>query len=273
MNTIKIHILHCGSVWVDRAVPFYEKTLHPMPYTGFFRGKNKKIRLPVSVYFIEHPKGLILIDTGWHTDVRKDSGRKHLGLLHWLISRADLPQGQAVNEQLAKLGYQTSDIDYLVMSHLHSDHASGMQLLKDAKKIFVSREEWQESSQKKLTYIPSMWKGLNVETFDFKVSNYGNERKAFDLFDDDSIVFVSTPGHTMGHTSAIIQNNGKFVLLVGDVGYAEKSWQEMILPGVQVNKRKVKESLEWVRAMSMQPNCIKVIANHDPNINPQVLEI
>lgn len=27
MNTIKIHVLHCGSVWVDRAVPFYEKNV------------------------------------------------------------------------------------------------------------------------------------------------------------------------------------------------------------------------------------------------------
>lgn len=273
MNTIKIHILHCGSVWVDRAVPFYEKTLHPMPYTGFFRGENKKVRLPVSAYLIEHPKGLVLIDTGWHTDVRKDGGREHLGLLHWLINKADLPEGQAVTEQLAKLGYQPSDIDYLVMSHLHTDHASGMQLLKDARKILVSRQEWHETKRRKLTYLPAMWDGLDIEIFDFQKSDYGNERKAFDLFGDDSVVFVNTPGHTLGLAATLVQNNGKFVLLASDVGYAEKSWKEMLLPGVQVDKQKVKASLEWVGMMSQHPDCIKVIANHDPEIKPQIIEL
>ncbi|MGG0537711.1 MBL fold metallo-hydrolase [Priestia aryabhattai] len=28
--------------------------------------------LPVSTYLIEHPKGLVLIDTGWHTDMRDE---------------------------------------------------------------------------------------------------------------------------------------------------------------------------------------------------------
>ena len=35
-----------------------------------FRSKQHQIKIPVSVYLIEHPKGLVLIDTGWHTDNR-----------------------------------------------------------------------------------------------------------------------------------------------------------------------------------------------------------
>ena len=30
----------------------------------------KKIWVPVSSYLIEHPKGLVLVDTGWHEEIR-----------------------------------------------------------------------------------------------------------------------------------------------------------------------------------------------------------
>ncbi|WP_432711692.1 N-acyl homoserine lactonase family protein [Pedobacter sp.] len=270
--SIKIHVLHCGQVKVDRSLPFHEKTINPISYTGIFRSEKEKIWLPVSAYLIEHPKGLILIDTGWHTDVRTDQ-KKHLGLLHYIINKADLPEGQAITEQLQQRGIKPSDIDFLVMSHLHSDHASGMKLVKDAKKILVSDIEVLDTQKHKIAYVSSMWDDVKFDTFKFQPSNYGNEKLSFDLFGDDSVVFVNTPGHTMGLASTIIQNNGKFVLLCADTGYAKKSWEQMIMPGVMVDKKKVIRSLKWVKQMSQQPNCVEVIANHDTNIKPHTVEL
>jgi len=97
--SIKIHVLHCGRVRVDRSLPFKEKTWHPAPFTGWFRKPEYQIWLPVSSYLVEHPKGLVLLDTGWHTDVRTDQV-KHLGRFHYSINKADLPEGQAIHEQL-----------------------------------------------------------------------------------------------------------------------------------------------------------------------------
>lgn len=37
MDKIKIHVLHCGEVQVDKALPFHEETLNPVAYTGLFR--------------------------------------------------------------------------------------------------------------------------------------------------------------------------------------------------------------------------------------------
>jgi len=39
---MKVHILHTGKVYIDRALAYREKTLHPLPFTGWFRGKDKK---------------------------------------------------------------------------------------------------------------------------------------------------------------------------------------------------------------------------------------
>ena len=70
-KTIKIHLLHCGRVRVDIGLPFRQTTgiarIHPgLAALGLFR--SKKINpLPVSSFLIDHPKGLILLDTGSHT--------------------------------------------------------------------------------------------------------------------------------------------------------------------------------------------------------------
>ena len=136
---IKIHVLHCGSVGVDPAVPFRDISKNPLAYTGFLRSSMRRIYLPVSTYLIEHPKGLILFDTSWHTDVREHH-ITHESFPLWFASKPILPPGEAVNEQLKSLGYQPSDLDFVILSHMDVDHVSGLRLVKDAKKIYASRE-------------------------------------------------------------------------------------------------------------------------------------
>ena len=70
---IKIHILPCGSTIVDEALPFSNRSKNPLAFTGILRGKKHKISVPVTAYLIEHPDGLILVDTGWDTAIREDA--------------------------------------------------------------------------------------------------------------------------------------------------------------------------------------------------------
>ena len=273
-NAIKIHILHTGQVQVDVALPFgsINKSINPFAYTGLFRSKKNQVILPVSTYLIEHPKGLILIDTGWDTDMRSNQ-IKNLGKLHHMINKAILPKGQAINEQLNRMGILPKDIDYLILTHLHSDHVSGLKLVREAKNILVSEEELKAARKDKLRYIHHMWEDVNLKTFHMSPSNYGPQNRSFDLFGDDSVVFVHTPGHSKGLVSTIIQRNGKYVLLAADTGYAKKSWEQMILPGVSVNKKQLIQSLQWVKEMASNPNCIEALANHDADIKPHTIKL
>ena len=49
--------------------------------------------------------------------------------------------GWSVDERLAALDYKPSDIDYLLLSHLHCNHVSGLKQVKDAKNILISETE------------------------------------------------------------------------------------------------------------------------------------
>ncbi|WP_049423729.1 N-acyl homoserine lactonase family protein [Staphylococcus warneri] len=270
---IKVHVIHTGKVIVDEALPFAYDSNPPMAWTGMLRSKKHQIKLPVSVYLIEHPKGLILIDTGWHTDNRKHQ-LKNLSF-QYPINKAELPEGQAVHEQLIKLGYKPSDIDYILMSHMHCDHADGLRLVKNDKNILVSEEEYEAILNDKIHYLPHEWKGVHLNTYHFDNTGIGPKKRSFDLFGDGTITMVWVPGHSKGLASTIIKNENseKFILLATDVGYAAKSWQENILPSVLVDKEDAQISLDWVKRMSDDPNCVEVIANHDVNVKPHVITL
>jgi N-acyl homoserine lactone hydrolase len=68
---IRIHILRCGSVGVDEAVPNRGVSKNALAYTGLFRTRRHHITLPVKAFYIEHPKGRILVDTAWDSAVRE----------------------------------------------------------------------------------------------------------------------------------------------------------------------------------------------------------
>lgn len=269
---IKVHVLHTGLVQVDRALPFHDYYRNPLAFTGVLRSHINQITLPVSSYLIEHPKGLVLIDTGWNESVRQSQWHE-LGM-QVQINKAYLPAGWSVREQLATLGYKPSDIDYLVLSHLHSDHASGLKLVKEAKKILTSDAEWQAANRDKLRYINKMWRDVNVETFAYESANVGPLHQTFDLFGDGSVQFVATPGHSAGLSATIVTGkDGREVVLAADVGYARESWEKMVTPGIVVDRKAAIESLAWIKQEAAKPNVVEALANHDPQVMPHVVTL
>ena len=108
---IKLYVLHTGSVIVDRGIPYKDK--NPFAPLGLLRGKDKKVELPVSAYLIEHPRGNILVDTGWSSRYVVERPHRFFGLLDG-ISTPVVHQGDAVDEKLAALGIRDADIDYIV---------------------------------------------------------------------------------------------------------------------------------------------------------------
>lgn len=270
MKNTKIHVMRNGEVFIDRALAYKEKTFHPMPHTGWLRGKNKKMWVPVSTYLIEHPKGLVLIDTGWHKDMRT-SQRKHLSYFLSTMFKGKLPEGEAVDEKLLQRDIEPEDLDYVVLTHMHSDHVSGLKHVKKAKKILVSAKEWQAANQQ-IGYVKSMWSGVNLSPFMLKDIPFGPYKKGIDLFQDQSLYLVHTPGHSTGHLSVLVKVSRGWILLASDVGYSQKSWDQEILPGRITDVNQMRRSLRWVKEFSSRSDCAVVLANHDPSVIEHCIE-
>src|SRR5947207_9156805 len=105
----RLHAFDCGWLSAD---------LHL-----FLTGVSGRVRAPVPAYLIEHPRGLVLFDSGLHADARVDA-EKRLGFLAKLF-HVEFGAGETVGERLRALGHDPARVTHLVTSHLHFDHAGG----------------------------------------------------------------------------------------------------------------------------------------------------
>lgn len=282
MSETKIRVFHTGSVCVAPALPFGGEHCSPLKASGVFGRKADRIWLPVSAYLIECMHGNILFDCGWHRDMspngeydRKAQMRSLGSFALYKVNQGILPTGEAVNEQLNAIGLKTSDLNLVLLSHLDCDHANGLKLVADAKRILVSNDEIKFAARNtpvnRTRYHSKWWKGTKIEGFDWNGSE-GPVGKSYDIFGDGSLVMVNIPGHSDGLCALRVKNEeGKFVLLFSDGGYAKKSWEEQITSGIASDRKAQKKSLQWIREQSINSGCIASLANHDPDIRPQVI--
>ena len=279
MGNIKIHIFHTGKVCVSPNLPFGGCNCSPFKASGIFEKKENRLWLPVSAYLIEHPKGKFLVDTGWERGmspngvIDKKAQIKSLGsFILYVVNQGVVELGKCIDEQLAKIKIKTSDIDAVLLTHLDCDHANGLKQVKNAKKFLVSNDEYKFAIRNPIRYNKNWWKDIPLTKFEWNDTK-GAFKKSYDLLGDSSIELINIPGHSDGLFAVKITNEeGKYVLLYSDGGYAAKSWQEMITSGVAANKKQQKTSLEWIREQSLDKNCIKSIANHDIDIKPYIIE-
>jgi len=168
-------------------------------YVGAIKPPMIKVPMPMYVYLIEHPKGLVLIDTGESYENRDENA---------IIEKED-----TIIPKLAQLGYKPDDIDYVVISHMHQDHVGYMEDFPNA--TFIVRKE----------ELKSAW-WPEVGDFGYDFVNYANTRGFkyiqlpddvdYDIFMDGTIVLIDTRGHSRGHQSVVLDlpNTGKTVLTI-----------------------------------------------------------
>lgn len=90
--------------------------------------KDRKIDLQMMIWLIKGPgRRNILVDTGcYHENVVKGKGIKNL---------------IKASEAIAKLGLSAADITDVIITHMHWDHADGMDLFPNAK-IWIQKDEY-----------------------------------------------------------------------------------------------------------------------------------
>ncbi|MCD8049992.1 MAG: N-acyl homoserine lactonase family protein [Clostridia bacterium] len=262
---IKIHIFHTGSIRIDRAVAYKEE--NPLTVTGFLRGKKKKIELPVSCYLIEHPKGLVLIDTGLNPLFAEEQPRRALNLREMTV-KPILSAGESIDCRLKEMGIEASDIDFIFLSHLDFDHTGGLAAMSTAKNIMTSEEEIEDAEKYHLRYDKNNWSGVELKPFRYNWTEIGPANKSYDVWGDGSVLLIKTPGHTHGMFSAVVSQGDKFAVLTSDAVYTVRSRRERIIPGITVDKEEAAKSLKWVCDFDKDRDCILIAANHDPEIKP-----
>ena len=62
---MKLHLLRCGSMSVSPAVPYGNRISLRNTARQLLADASHRVELPVWTFLIEHPRGPVLVDTGW----------------------------------------------------------------------------------------------------------------------------------------------------------------------------------------------------------------
>lgn len=276
MSDTTVQVLQTGRVQVSPRLPFQTGSNQ---LAVVLCPKRKRIWLPVSVYLVRTSHGNLLFDTGWGTAIR---GNQHayLHFPNYVPNTGELPQGQELVTLLAGCGVAPCDLDVILFSHLDLDHTSGLLEvagpgIDGAKKVLVCREEWDAAEKSHVRYVHDMWKGVGVTTFEFDDTGFGPFGRSKDLYGDGTLTAVWLPGHTAGSTGLVVRDlqSGHFLILAGDCGYGHQSWEQMVQPGLAVNREQLETSLAWLHEQARDSRCIDVLACHDAGVSPQLIQV
>lgn len=229
-------------------------------YFTYGVGVGDKYDVPVPFFLIDHPKGIVLFDTGNAREVVSDKNK------HWggIVAAYDpvMTDDQWCVNAIKRVGYKAEDVKIVILSHLHLDHAGCVGQFPNAQYV-VQRDELHYA------YVPDFFMKAAYIRKDFdKEVNWllldGWRDDKYDLFGDGRIVICFTPGHTPGHQSLLLDmpKSGK-MFFAADSCYTEENLDSNCLPGLAWNFGECVKTVQRIQS-ARDLGGAQVITGHDP---------
>jgi glyoxylase-like metal-dependent hydrolase (beta-lactamase superfamily II) len=181
--------------------------------------------LPVNVVAIEHPAGVCVFDTG-QTARAARPGYFPRWYPFFRLARFELEPDDEAGAQLRRRGIDPARVRWVVLSHLHTDHAGGLAAFVRAT-LVVSAVEWRRAQGRPgrvRGYLPLEWpSGGPVVLVGGAAAPAHTFAWEHDLAGDGALTVVPTPGHTPGHVSLVVRDGARTLLLAGDAAHDRAS--------------------------------------------------
>ncbi len=215
VGDLTVHAIQAGGQRLDGGAmfgvvpkPLWEKRIPA--------DERNRIALGMRCLLIEHESGLILVDTG----AGNKEDEKFKGI--YGIENEGAENETLLEDGLRQIGVEPRDINIVINTHLHFDHAGGNTRVGADGKIAIA--------------FPAARYFVKRGEYDYAL--HPNERTAASYFDRNylpveaagklelvvrerdivkGIRVVSTPGHTPFHQSVLIESGGERAFYLGDL--------------------------------------------------------
>ncbi len=210
---VRVRTLDAGRVWLDGGAmfgvvpkPLWSRRIRP-------DGRNR-IPLAMRCLLVEMSEALLLVDNGL--------GNKEGEKFREIYGVENDGRPTRLEDSLRAVGHQPDDVDVVVNTHLHFDHAGGNTLRTEDGRIVPSfpqaryvirRGEWDDAHRDneriKASYLPHNFDPLA-------------ESGRLELVEEDvevvpGVRLMHTPGHTAHHQSVRVDAGGETALFLADL--------------------------------------------------------
>ena len=230
-KTPRLYVIDCGLLTMSAPALF-----------GFTKEEvGEKQPFAVPCYLVVHPKGTLMWDTGVIPDAQVNGQTQGISTVT-----------KTLKSQLAEIGYSASDITYLGLSHLHSDHTANAN-------DFAGSTWLVHQTERDAMFAPPPPPGgrggrggpMNTSFFD-KLKDSKTKiltDRDYDVFGDGTVVIKYAPGHTPGHQILFVRlKESGPILVAGDLYHLPQEITMHRFPSFEFDKEQSAVSREKVEA-------------------------
>ncbi len=250
-DDLRVHVLDCGQM----------NGMETEPFLPDVADRPERMDLPNRCFLVLHPQGTLLWDAGL-----PDSFKAHaLSWYLWITSlgKARVELGERLVDQLAALGMEPADIDYLALSHSHFDHAGQAGDFRGSTWLVQKAErDW--------VFDPE----LDNDNIQVDLLEPLRDAKAIpldgdhDVFGDGRVQILSAPGHTPGHQCLYLDlaETGP-VVLSGDLYHSLLNRERRVPPSFNTDRDRTRQSMDRIEAIVAERGATLWI-QHAPQSGP-----
>jgi glyoxylase-like metal-dependent hydrolase (beta-lactamase superfamily II) len=230
---------------------------------GVFFDRDWTGWLPTYAWVIDHPEGVIVVDTGQGTHLLE--ARKSLHpYMRWEVEFR-IEREEEIGPQLRALGIGPRDVKRVVLTHLHADHDGGLAHFPQTE-ILVSRGELRTAGgwmgrMRGYCHIAGRHGSIRSRSISPRTRLVLRASKRLTAAGD--VVAVGTPGHTASHLSVLVEDHGTTYFLAGDTSYDERRMLAGQVDGVSADDNVASATLGTIRRLARDRPTV-YLPTHDP---------
>src|SRR5580700_3439488 len=245
-KALTVHAVQTGRIsvknnFVTRKGPGYFSKLN------ILLGNTYCDYMPIWVWVIEHPEGVIVVDTGdieeaSHKDFYKQESISAKFNLMAMSNKRKIAKEDELNNQLATLHIQTRDVAKVVLTHLHGDHTDGLKFFPD-KDILVLESEHKHPYGNLPTTYPKWFRPRLVNFAKDSIAGFEN---GYSITRAGDLWLVPTPGHTHHHCSVLFKTDTEHILFAGDTSYHQQQLADNVFAGANIDYKKSQQTYNTI---------------------------
>ena len=261
LGNFTLHVLEAGGLRLDGGAMF---GVVPKPLWEKRIPADARNRIPLDLrcLLVETPDALVLIDNGLGN--KEDEKFRDI----YGIENAGTPS--RLEDALRAAGFQPDDVDIMIDTHLHFDHAGGntyraedgeIRLSFPRARYIVQRGEW-EFAHSRNERIQASYLSANFDPVE-RAGRFEFVDGAVEIIPGVSV--LPTPGHTPHHQSVIISSQDETACFLADV---MPTSAHLPLPWIMAYDVEPLVTLESKRALVARARQEKwlLVFEHDPAV-------